>query len=81
MSLEQAIAVPRIHHQWMPDEVRVERSALSDDLRARLEAMRHRFAAKVGGAGEVWGNALEPGSSKRIGVTDPRSPDAGAVGY
>ena len=50
MSLEQAIAVPRIHHQWMPDEVRVERSALSDDLRARLEAMRHRFAAKVGGA-------------------------------
>jgi hypothetical protein len=50
-----------------------------------LEAMGHRFAAKAGSHGETWGDAegiqLDPVSGLRLGVTDPRSPDAGAVGY
>ena len=85
MSLENAAGAPRLHHQWMPDEIRAERSAMSPAVRARLEAMGHRFAAKPGLMGEAWGDlesiALEPVTGLRVGVTDPRSPDAGAVGY
>ena len=85
MSLENAAGAPRLHHQWMPDEIRAERSAPAPAVRARLEAMGHRFAAKPGLMGEAWGDlesiTLEPGSGLRVGVTDPRSPDAGAVGY
>jgi gamma-glutamyltranspeptidase/glutathione hydrolase len=85
MSLEQAIAAPRLHHQWMPDEIRAEHAALSEKDRALLEAMGHRFAARAGRTGEEWGDAegiaIDPSTSVRIGVTDPRSPDAGAIGY
>jgi gamma-glutamyltranspeptidase/glutathione hydrolase len=82
MSLRQAIAAPRLHHQWMPDEVRIERGALSEADRKRLEAMGHIFPAR---AAEGWGDAegiqWDAATRRWIGVTDPRSPDAGAVGY
>src|SRR5579872_248638 len=83
MPLEQAVAAPRLHHQWMPDEIRAERFSLTGEQRARLEKMGHRFAAAAGR--EVWGDAesiaVDPKTGIRTGVTDPRSPDAGASGY
>ena len=85
MSLEQSIGAPRLHHPWMPDEVYAEHTTLTGKERVQLEAMGHRFSAAAGRAGEEWGDAegilLEPKSGVRIGVTDPRSADAGAVGY
>jgi gamma-glutamyltranspeptidase/glutathione hydrolase len=82
MSLEQAIAAPRLHHQWMPDEIRIERAALTGLDRKKLEAMGHKFPAK---ASEQWGDVegiqWDQATGQWLGVTDPRSPDAGAVGY
>ena len=66
MDLPQAVAAPRLHHQWMPDEVRAERSALTDENRARLEAMGHRFAARAGAAGEVSGRRGEHSAGARL---------------
>jgi gamma-glutamyltranspeptidase/glutathione hydrolase len=41
MDVEDAVAVPRLHHQWMPDEVRVE-PGFSEDVLAALRAKGHR---------------------------------------
>lgn len=37
MNIQQAVAAPRIHHQWLPDVMRAERFALSPDARWNLE--------------------------------------------
>ena len=38
MTIQEAVDAPRIHHQWLPDTVFIERFALSPDTRALLEA-------------------------------------------
>jgi gamma-glutamyltranspeptidase/glutathione hydrolase len=42
MELQEAVNAPRIHHQWLPDELFVETRALSPDTRRLLEAMGHK---------------------------------------
>jgi gamma-glutamyltranspeptidase/glutathione hydrolase len=42
MSLDQALAEPRVHHQWRPDVLAVERE-MPADVVARLEATGHRL--------------------------------------
>jgi gamma-glutamyltranspeptidase/glutathione hydrolase len=39
MDLQQAVDFPRFHHQWMPDELRVERYGTSPDT---IESLRQR---------------------------------------
>ena len=34
MNMAAAVAAPRLHHQWLPDEVRVERGFSADVLDA-----------------------------------------------
>jgi gamma-glutamyltranspeptidase/glutathione hydrolase len=43
MTIQEAIDAPRIHHQWMPDTVFLERQALSPDTRALLQARGYTF--------------------------------------
>jgi gamma-glutamyltranspeptidase/glutathione hydrolase len=43
MTIQEAIDAPRIHHQWMPDAVFLERQALSPDTRALLAARGYNF--------------------------------------
>jgi gamma-glutamyltranspeptidase/glutathione hydrolase len=43
MTIQEAIDAPRIHQQWMPDVVYLERGALSPDTRALLEARGYTF--------------------------------------
>ena len=42
MTVTEAVDAPRIHHQWLPDEVGYERFGLSADTIAKLEAMGHK---------------------------------------
>lgn len=49
MNLAEATLAPRIHHQWLPDELRVE-EGFSPDTVALLEAMGHRVAVRRSGA-------------------------------
>jgi gamma-glutamyltranspeptidase/glutathione hydrolase len=41
MNVQEAIDAPRIHHQWLPDVIYVERFALSADTRRLLERRGH----------------------------------------
>lgn len=43
MELQEAVDAPRLHHQWLPDQIFVETRGLSPDTRAKLEAMGHRI--------------------------------------
>src|ERR1700742_1417021 len=47
MDVEDAVAAPRLHHQWLPDEVRIEHG-FPDDVVAKLRAMGHTMVEPVG---------------------------------
>jgi gamma-glutamyltranspeptidase/glutathione hydrolase len=78
MTLEQAVAAPRIHHQWKPNEVAWERLALPADVRDRLLAMGHAIAQRPGTFCQVAAIELKP-DGLRIAVQDPRSGGSAAA--
>ena len=43
MPLAEAVAAPRFHHQYLPDEILYEPAALSPEVRDSLESMGHRL--------------------------------------
>ncbi len=77
MSLADAVAAPRLHHQALPDIAYLERGGFVPSSLDSLEAMGHRV--------EVWGyktdvNAIARTAAGWVGVADPRR-GGGAVGY
>ena len=44
MTPQEAVDAPRLHHQWLPDELLVERFALSPDTQALLQSMGYRIS-------------------------------------
>ncbi|MGE0144580.1 MAG: gamma-glutamyltransferase [Planctomycetota bacterium] len=79
MPLRDAVAMPRIHHQWKPDEITWERNAVNPDSRRLLEAMGHRFARRPSAIGRCQAIEVKPDGT-RVGAADPRSGGA-AVAY
>ncbi|HXG94519.1 MAG TPA: gamma-glutamyltransferase [Blastocatellia bacterium] len=72
MNIQQAIDAPRIHHQWMPDQVRWEPMGLNADTRKALEKRGHKFAERPGYMGDAEGIMIEPKTGMRLGASDPR---------
>jgi len=81
MSIEQAVDARRIHHQWLPDEIRMEEGVADSAAVRALEAMGHRVVVQRGTQGRVHAIALDPATGARIGAPDRRDPDAGAAGH
>lgn len=52
MTIQEAVNAPRIHHQWLPDQVSVEPFAVSPDTRVNLEAMGYKIVEQT-----PWGAA------------------------
>jgi gamma-glutamyltranspeptidase/glutathione hydrolase len=50
MGMQEAVNAKRIHHQWYPDEIRVEADALSENVHSDLEQLGHqlRMTDKIG---------------------------------
>ncbi len=80
MTVQEAVAAPRIHHQWLPDEIRWEPRGLNPDTRAKMEAMGHKFAARPARMGSCHAILLDPASGKRHAGVDPRLSESGAAG-
>jgi gamma-glutamyltranspeptidase/glutathione hydrolase len=77
MGLAEASAAPRLHHQWFPDEVMLERGYSPDTIRI-LEDRGH----KVIRAGSIFTSLQTVGlkdDGLYQGASDPRRPDAAAV--
>jgi gamma-glutamyltranspeptidase/glutathione hydrolase len=77
MSLPAAVAAPRIHHQALPDSLRVERDGFTAATIEALERMGHRVAVK-NYSGDVEAIIRTPNGWQ--GVSDPRLGGGGA-GY
>ena len=77
MNVAAATAAPRVHHQWLPDELRVE-PGLSADTVDRLERRGHTVAVK-----SVMGSTQSVMVSEHglLGASDPRRPGALTAGY
>jgi len=78
MTLADAVAAPRVHHQALPDVIRYERGGLSDAAVAALRSMGHQVEARRGTSGIV--AAIQRTAAGWVGVPDPRY-DGGAVGW
>jgi gamma-glutamyltranspeptidase/glutathione hydrolase len=80
MNIQQAIDAPRIHHQWLPDELVGEPYGLSGDTKRALTSRGHALA-KQRYLGDAEGIMIEEKTGIRLGATDPRRSDGLAVGY
>jgi len=78
MSLPDAVAAPRIHHQALPDQTYYERGGLSDATVHALEAMGHKMEQRRGTSGIIAAIAKTAGGW--VGVADPRYA-GGALGF
>jgi gamma-glutamyltranspeptidase / glutathione hydrolase len=72
MDIQAAIAAPRFHHQWLPDEIYWEEFEFNADTRQTLERMGHKFREKPGNLGDAQGIMIDPRTGVRMGASDPR---------
>lgn len=77
MNIAEAVAAPRIHHQWLPDAIDVE-GGLSPDTLRLLEGRGHRIAAR-GTFGNV--NAILAVPGGWAGAADTRQRGTLAAGH
>jgi gamma-glutamyltranspeptidase/glutathione hydrolase len=80
MDIQQALDFPRIHHQWLPDELVFEPYGLSGDTQKVLASLGHKLA-RPRYLGDAEGIMIEEKTGLRLGATDPRRSDGVAVGY
>jgi gamma-glutamyltranspeptidase / glutathione hydrolase len=76
MDVAAAVDAPRVHHQWLPDEVRVEHG-FADETLAALRAKGHRVVEPLG---RTSANSIAVTDQGLLGAPDPRSRGAGAAG-
>jgi gamma-glutamyltranspeptidase / glutathione hydrolase len=76
MDVAAAVAAPRLHHQWMPDVVRVE-YGFPDDVIAALKAKGHSIAEPLG---QTSANTIAVSDRGLLGAPDPRTRGATAAG-
>jgi gamma-glutamyltranspeptidase/glutathione hydrolase len=74
MTLEDALKAPRWHHQWSPDELKIESKA-GDAVLKELEARGHKLS-KSPGFGACNGVMRNRTGEGFVGVNDPRVPGA-----
>lgn len=77
MNIAEATNAPRIHDQWLPDEIRIEK-ALNVDTIEKLESMGHTVSPQAA-MGSTQSIMLTPNGV--YGSSDPRIVDAAVVGY
>ena len=76
MGMQEAVAAPRFHHQWLPDMIQYESSLLDSLQVLALENLGHQLRSR-GGIGRVDAILVLP--DRRLeGGADPRGDDAAA---
>lgn len=76
MDVTRAVGEGRLHHQYLPDELWVDRWGLEPATQAALEAKGHKIRKQ-----ETWGDAeavySDPKTNLRYSASDPRNEGAG----
>lgn len=79
MNVAEASFAPRIHHQWLPDEIRIE-DGISLDTIGLLEQRGHKVSEKSV-MGSTQSILVDKESGYLFGASDPRRVDAATLGY
>ena len=79
MNAQEAVDAGRMHHQWLPDRLSLERFGFSADTIAALKAMGHTIA-EGGGQGAAQVIVFNQKDNMLEGGVDRRPPDGGAAG-
>jgi len=88
LEIQEAVNAPRIHHQWLPDQISVD-DRLSPDTMNLLRGMGHKLDVRhFWGGDDFWGDGecimidLKSGAKtgERLGASDGRN-NGKAVGY
>jgi len=80
MDIGEAVASPRLHHQWLPDQIRIETRGTTVDTERILTQMGHTVQMR-GRQGVTHCIMIDPETGERVGAADPRDMDGAAVGY
>lgn len=80
MNVAEATNASRIHHQWLPDEIRVEDGGLSRDTAAALEAKGHKITVKSV-MGSTQSIHIDAEKGLLLGHSDPRRTGSATLGY
>jgi gamma-glutamyltranspeptidase/glutathione hydrolase len=79
LDIQQAVNAPRFHHQWLPDQIYVEKNGISPDTIKLLQARGHKVQAEP-----YWSDgeciAVDPKTGELLGAPDGRN-GGKAVGY
>jgi gamma-glutamyltranspeptidase / glutathione hydrolase len=76
MDIAAAVASPRMHHQWLPEDVRFERG-FPEDVLADLKAKGHKVIDQLG---QTSANSIAVTPHGLLGAPDPRTRGAWAEG-
>ena len=79
MDIQQAIDMPRIHHQWLPDVINYEKFGLSSDVIQSLQIKGHKMG-ELRTLGRCEGIMVDFENQIFLGATDPRGYGA-AIGF
>jgi gamma-glutamyltranspeptidase/glutathione hydrolase len=78
LDIQEAVNASRFHHQWLPDEIRMEDRVSLDTVRL-LKSKGHKIQVE-----HLWGDseciAIDPKTGERLGASDGRN-NGRAVGY
>jgi len=77
MNVADAVSAPRLHNQWVPDQVLVERGVSPTALKS-LEVLGHRIVAAPPGTSA---HSIAIASSRLTGAADTRTRGSLAAGY
>jgi gamma-glutamyltranspeptidase / glutathione hydrolase len=77
MNVAAAVDAPRLHHQWLPDQVRAEQG-FPEGVIAGLRARGHTVAVPMG---QTSANSVAITPDGFFGAPDPRSRGSDAAGY
>lgn len=78
MNIQSAVSAPRIHHQWLPDEIRMEQG-VSPDTVGLLEARGHKVTTSRA-MGAIQSIMIDEDGTL-YGGADPRRSTSSAIGY
>lgn len=77
MNPAEAAATPRFHHQWWPDELRVEKGISPDTLALLRSYGQHVVVKPTMGKTQT----IQIVDGVLYGASDPRNPDGATLGY
>ena len=80
MNIQEAVDAKRLHHQWLPDGIRIEAGGVTAQTVRQLTDMGHVVLVR-GSQGRANSIMIDARTGERLGAPDRRAPDSGAAGH